>query len=97
METNHTEKWRSWDLRFTLCSTRFVIKCVGVSRYKNLKEVQCLVMNTENELSVFFENLTLAILLACMCGMLCRSWLRHCASHQKVPISILNGVIGIFH
>ena len=75
----------------------FVIKCVGVSGYQNLKEVQCLVMNTENVLSMFFENLTLAILLACMWGMLCRSWLRHCASRQKVPISIPNGAIGIFH
>jgi hypothetical protein len=64
-ETNHNEKWRSWDLRVTLRSTCFVMKCVWVSGYQNLKELQCLVMNTENGLSMFFENLTLAILLAC--------------------------------
>jgi len=79
------------------CPKRFVINCVGVSGYHNLKEVLCLVMNTENGLSMFSENLTLFILLACMWGTLCRSWLMHCASRRKFAIYIPNGVIGIFH
>jgi hypothetical protein len=57
-------------------STRFVIKCVRVSGYQNMKEVQCLVVNTENGLSMFLENLILVILLADMWGTLCRRWLR---------------------
>jgi hypothetical protein len=55
------------------------------------------VMSIENGLSMFIENLTLAILLACMWSTLCRSWWRYCASRRKVPISIPKRVIGIFH
>jgi hypothetical protein len=84
-------------LRVTLCSTRFGIRCVGARGYQNLKEVQCPVMNIADGLSMFFETLTLALVLVCMCGTLCRSWLRHCASRRKVPIVIPDGVIGIFH
>jgi hypothetical protein len=84
-------------LRVTLCSTRFGIRRVGASGYQNLNEVQCPVMNTGNVLSMFFETLTLAIVLVCMCGTLCRSWLWHCTSRRKVPIVIPDGVIEIFH
>lgn len=39
-------------------SARFVIKCVRVSGYQHLKEVECLLVKHENEFCVFFENLT---------------------------------------
>ena len=43
------------------------------------------------------DSQDLCIFFCAIWGMLWHSWLRHCATTQKVVGSIPDGVIGIFH